>query len=86
MTPEEAKANQERIAENYNLGFWYGIHCAKCCGVYPKLITHVGGTNLDLCRYECEVCGKRTADFPMPWQAEEAWNRGEFQTMQGRLF
>lgn len=58
MTKEEAKANQDRIAKDYDLGFWYGT--------------------------ECEVCGKRTEPFDMPWQSAEAWNNHEFIAMQVR--
>ena len=87
MTGEEAKRNQEQLeAEGWNLGFWYGTHCEKCCGVFPKLITNVYVNGEDLCRYECEVCGKKTEAFTMPWLAEEAWNEGRFVTAQGRLF
>jgi len=86
MTAEEAKENQERIiAEGFSLGFWYGTKCEKCCGVYPKLITHLDGFD-DNCRYECEVCGKKTAHYKMPWIAEEAWNNREFVITQGILF
>ena len=36
MNKAEAKANQDRIALNYKLEWWYGTHCEKCCGIYPK--------------------------------------------------
>ena len=84
MTREEAEANQTRLAEHFDLSFWYGTNCKKCCGVYPKLIVGIGPQ--DLCRYECEVCGTTTAAFKMPWLAEEAWNRGEFKLKQLKLF
>ena len=87
MTAEEAKKHQDQlVAEGWTLSFWYGVHCDKCCGVYPKLITHIGGQSRDLCRYECEVCGKQTEAYDMPWQAEMAWNSGNFKTTQGKLF
>ena len=86
MTAEEAKRNQDKIvAEGWSLDFWYGTNCEKCCGVFPKLISPIGGT-LDLCRFECEVCGKTTEAFEMPWLAEKAWNEGRFVNAQGRLF
>ena len=86
MTAEEAKRNQDQlIADGWDLSFWYGTWCEKCCGVYPKFISHIGGFD-DLCRYECEVCGKTTKAFDMPWQARDAWNSGLFITTQGRLF
>ena len=83
MTAEEAKRHQDQLeAEGWPLSFWYGTRCSKCCGVYPKFVDAPN----DNCRYECEVCGKTTADYSMPWLAWEAWNRGEFLTTQGRLF
>ena len=85
MTAEEAIRKQNEIAEHFDLGFWYGVGCERCCGVFPKLIGGIGGA-LDLCRYECEVCGKTTNVYEMPWLAEEAWNKGLFVTGQGRLF
>ena len=86
MTAEEAKANQDRIVEEgWDLGFWYGTNCNKCCGVYPKLVNvYTGGQ--DLCCYECEVCGRKTAEYTMPWLARDAWNNGEFAISQGALF
>lgn len=84
MTREEAKANQDRLAEHFSLSFWYGTNCKKCCGVYPKLIIGIGPN--DLCRFECEVCGTTTAEYEMPWLAKEAWNRGEFKLQQMKLF
>lgn len=85
MTADEAKHHQDKlIAEGFSLSMWYGTNCRKCCGVYPKLVTHLGAE--DLCRYECEVCGKRTDAYAMPWIAEKAWNAGHFVTGQMRLF
>lgn len=84
MTREEAKANQDRIAKNYNLGFWYGTNCEKCCGVYPKFCTHDGKQHM--CYYECEVCGKRTKLCTMPWIARDEWNAGLFQEQQLCIF
>ena len=86
MTIEEAKENQARIAKHYNLGWWYGTNCKKCCEVFPKF--KKTETTHDQCYYQCEVCGKRTKAYEMPWQAVEAWNRNEFEnsTVQLRLF
>lgn len=78
MTQEEAKRNQDRIAKHYDLGWWYGTHCEKCCGIYPKLM-HSGDSAYTKVFYQCEVCGKRTEEKSMPWIAEEAWNAHEFK-------
>ena len=75
MTEEEAKEKQADLAKHFDLGFWYGINCEKCCGVFPKFMT--GGNQGMDCWYECEVCGKRTKPTTMPWIAEKAWNAGE---------
>ena len=76
MTAEEAKKHQDQlVAEGWDLGFWYGTKCEKCCGVYPKF-ENVYVSGEDLCRYECEVCGKKTAAYSMPWLARDAWNNG----------
>ena len=86
MTAEEAKANQDRIvAEGWDLGFWYGTNCKKCCGVYPKKVS-IYQNGRDLCAYECEVCGRKTAPCDMPWQARDAWNRGDTTPGQAPLF
>lgn len=87
MTRQEALANQERIAKNYNLGWWYGTRCERCCGVLPKLETE-GNMTDGRCFYQCEVCGKRTKGFQMPWMAERAWNNREYLTnaVQMNLF
>lgn len=84
MTQEEAIANQNRIAQHYKLGWWYGVRCTKCHGVYPKLEVSdaLGGG----CWYQCEVCGKRTGEKSMPWLAEKAWNNNEFVLGQIRMF
>ena len=74
MTIEEAKAEQARIAQHYRLEWYYGTDCTPCCEVFPKFeANHSAG----YCWYECPVCGKRTAEHPMPWLARDAWNRGE---------
>ena len=87
MTEAEAKANQDRIiAKGYELGWWYGTRCKKCCGVYPKFKTK---DTFDPCNayYECEVCGRRTVkEYTMPWLAEEAWNRDEVTDPQLNIF
>lgn len=78
MTRQEAKKHQSDIvAGGYKLEWWYGTRCSKCCEVFPKLMS----TN-DMkgrCFYQCEVCGRHTEPFDMPWQAEEAWNKMDAQ-------
>lgn len=80
MTKEEAKAEQARISEHFDLGHWYGVRCRPCCDVYPafRSANDLSG----LCWYECPVCGKKSTRQVMPWLAEEAWNRGDFQQDQ----
>ena len=86
MTKEEAKAKQDRIVEQgFKLSWWYGTNCKKCCGVFPKFCTE-GDPAADKCFFECEVCGKRTEGFMMPWQAEKAWNNDEVRATQIRWF
>lgn len=76
MTQEEAKAYQDKIvADGYELGWYFGTRCKKCCGVYPRFITSCSMNMKDY--YRCDVCGKRTEEFEMPWLAEEAWNAGK---------
>lgn len=84
MTREEAKANQDRIAKDFNLSYWYGTNCKKCCGVFPKFrhSDAFGGG----CWYECEVCGTRTEEKSMPWIAADAWNKGNLIPGQFTLF
>lgn len=86
MTKEEAKAKQNELAQHYNLSYWYGTNCEKCCEVYPKFrnFGDLGGHSK--CYYECEVCGKRTEPFDMPWQAKKAWNAHEYIAQQIRMF
>ena len=82
MTREEAKANQDRIAKDFDLSYWYGTHCEKCCDVFPKFRTFGDLGGRSKCYYECEVCGKRTELFDMPWQSEKAWNNHEYKETQ----
>lgn len=87
MTKEEAKANQDKIvAEGYDLGYWYGTGCEKCCGVFPKFKAYGDLGGHSRCYYECEVCGKRVRPVNMPWQAKEAWNNHEYVDGQIRMF
>lgn len=85
MTREEARANQDRIAKDFNLGWWYGTNCEKCCGVYPKLETEGNSSCADVFCV-CEVCGKRTKGYAMPWLAKDAWNNHEYTIQQMRWF
>ena len=58
----------------------------KCCDTDPKFRSHIGGIALDLCRYECPVCGKTTEPQTMPWLAVKEWNDGNYIVSQGKLF
>ena len=84
MTREEAIAKQADLAKDYDLSYWYGTNCTKCCDVFPALMTSQGFDSK--CWYECEVCGKKTEPQSMPWLAREAWNRGEFMQTQMSLW
>lgn len=75
MDRETARKKQEETAKHYNLAWWYGTNCTKCCGVFPRF----GIAGNDDCFYYCEVCGKKTEPHTMPWLAERAWNAGEFK-------
>lgn len=70
-TAEDEKKKQEEIAKHYNLSHWYGTNCIKCCGVYPRFIK----TDDDKCYYECQVCGRKSEAFLMPWLARNDWDR-----------
>lgn len=85
MTAEEAKAHQDDLErKGFNLAWWYGTGCKKCCGVYPEFKT--GGIQNLGCWYECEVCGRKTAPQSMPWIAEKEWNAGNTNEPQLSLF
>ena len=85
-TFEEEMAEQERLRQYFNLGWWYGTNCKKCCGVYPKAMKKDGYDPNDF-YYECQICGRRTKPYMMPWIAREAWNRDEVvDNIQLRLF
>ena len=78
--------DQRELAEaGFDIAWWFGVKCDKCCDLFPRLI--VEDTSRALCWYECDECGRRTGRFEMPWQAQDAWNRGEFEFEgQPRLF
>lgn len=74
-TAAEAKAEQDQLrVKGFDLGWYFGTKCEKCCGVYPRFMK----TGTDDCFYQCDVCGKRTAACVMPWVAEEAWNNHQY--------
>lgn len=73
----EEKARQDRIAEHFDLSFWFGTSCEKCCGVYPEFFSEESFR--DYGYYVCLVCGKESKHKPMSWQARKAWNQGEFE-------
>ena len=76
---------REIAARGFNIAHWFGVRCDKCCDLYPRFRKEHSAR--ELCWYECDECGRRTARFEMPWQAERAWNVGEFEFEgQRRLF
>ena len=85
ISAEEAKYKQDELeGKGFDLGFWYGTKCEKCCGVFPAF--RHSDANGGGCWYECEVCGKRTEEKTMPWLAEQDWNAGIFKEDQISLF
>lgn len=73
------------INKGMNLGWWFGTNCKKCHGVYPKIMNE-GNTTNERVYFICEVCGKRTEGFQMPWIAEKEWNAGKFKQEQIRMW
>ena len=85
MTKSEA-VREQRMLElgGWDLGWYFGTDCEKCCDVYPRF--HTSGTNANKdCWYECDVCGKRTDLHEMPWVARDAWNKHQFKNNQQQL-
>ena len=78
MTQKQAKAIQDKLVEDgYKLSWWYGTDCRKCCGVYPKLMEKQA-TFDSHAYFECEVCGRKSKAFSMPWLARDDWNSMNF--------
>ena len=78
---EEVRYEQNMLAIKYgkeNLSWWYGTKCEKCCGVFPKLMKRDVFDKYNDTYYQCEVCGKQTDYYGMPWVAEEAWNEHRY--------
>ena len=73
-TTEEMKAKQDALGESASM--WYGTWCDKCCGVYPAFMNEQTFNNDGY--YVCLVCGKESKHMPMPWQARDEWNAGNF--------
>ena len=86
ISEETSKRNQEELSRHFDISHWYGTRCVQCCGVFPKSMESGGMENLSY--YQCEVCGKRTGLYEMPWQARDAWNNGitYFESNQLVLF
>lgn len=74
-TTEEIKAKQDKLGKN--AGWYYGTNCKKCCDVFPAFFNEDGFENLGY--YVCLVCGKESKHEPMPWQAKDRWNAGEYE-------
>lgn len=81
MTQQEAKKEQQRLEIFYGhdgLGWWFGTHCEKCCGVYPRFCKRDTNDKHHDDYYKCDVCGKQTDYYAMPSQARDAWNGHKF--------
>lgn len=79
----EVIREQNELAKHYDLGWWYGTWCTKCCEVYPIFMTSDGFEHK--CWYQCEVCGRKTKKFDMPWVARDAWNEGKTCVPDGQM-
>lgn len=88
MTKQEAIKEQERLAQAYNLGWWFGTDCEKCCDVFPRFCKLDINDKYHDCYYKCDVCGKQTDYYGMPSQAADAWNNHRYlgQGVQTDLF
>ena len=64
--------------KGWNLGWYFGTDCEKCCGVYPRAMHRHTNSAQDF-YYKCDVCGKKTAAFTRPFMAKDAWNNHEYQ-------
>lgn len=79
MTQREAETEQKLLEiKGFNLGWYFGTKCEKCCGVFPRLCIRDIQDKYHDTYYKCDVCGKQTEYYGMPKQAEDAWNRHEY--------
>lgn len=79
MTQQEAIIQQKMLEiKGFNLGWYFGTKCEKCCGVYPRLSHLNTNDKYHDTYYRCDVCGKQTEYYGMPIQAEEAWNNHRY--------
>ena len=79
MTQREAMLEQQILElKGMDLGWWFGVRCEKCCGVYPRFMTRDTNDKYHDAYYKCDVCGKQTDYYAMPWQCEEAWNKHQY--------
>ena len=79
MTQQEAMQEQKRLEiSGFNLGWYFGTRCEKCCGVYPRYLTRDVNDKYHSAYYKCDVCGKQTEYYGTPQQAEEAWNNHKY--------
>ena len=79
MTKQEVIERQRHLAITGFLKFAYCMDAEKCCNVYPKLCHKNTNDKYHDTYIQCEVCGKQTELFGMPWVAKEAWNKHEYQ-------
>ena len=79
MTQQEAIRQQRELQiKGFSLGWYFGTGCEKCCGVYPRFCKRDVTDKYHDCYYKCDVCGKQTDYYGMPWQCKEAWNKHQF--------
>lgn len=79
MTQKEAQDQQQMLQiKGFNLGWWFGTDCEKCCGVFPRLVRRDVNDKYHDTAYKCDVCGKQSEWLGMPWQARDAWNSHRF--------
>jgi len=79
MTQREAMLEQRRLElSGFDLGWYFGTDCEKCCGVYPRFCTKDVNDRYHDSYYKCDVCGKQTDLWATPSQCAEKWNNHEY--------
>lgn len=79
MTQREAMNEQKMLEiKGMDIGWYFGVRCEKCCGVFPRFRKKDTNDKFRDTYYQCDVCGKQTGYYGMPKQAEDAWNNHQF--------